>query len=568
MSNALFAADLRLDEYVRDGRRVLRSSVPLPDRWPDILARLQYWAALTPDRLLLTEPSKPQRRAISYGEALQLSSALSTILSKQCGVKVADVIATLAPASIDALVLKLACLQAGLIHVALPPFPFRDGTLNHSNQPFFAMVRPHTIIAPAGHPAIEELGALNLSELVGAARAIRVPKTSALANAPSDFAAIFFTSGSTGERKAVPITRDMISSNQTAIATFWPFVAAQPLVLVDWLPWHHVFGGLDNIFKVIWNGGTMHIDAPPSESSMAATLQLLCAVGPTMHIAVPLGIKLLLNALEDNAEARQAFARNLQAIFFAGAGIDASLWHRLRRFSDACGTFEILSGYGTTEAASTICLSPAPIEQPGELGHPLPGHEIALAETSDGLEIRVRGPNVAPGYLTDAGLVPLSLDEHGFYRTGDSATLRTRRDGQVVFAFDGRLADDFKLASGIKVRTGWLRERLIAQCAPLAEDIVVAGENRESLVALIFPTTAHAGDSGLIEKLSKALDAWNTSNPGSSTTISRFALASVTPDRAQGEVSDKGQIVRSRFLRNHATLFDALYEGDGWPLAR
>jgi feruloyl-CoA synthase len=521
---------------------------------------------VTPDRLLLTEPSKPQRRAISYGEALQLSSALSTILSKQCGVKVADVIATLAPASIDALVLKLACLQAGLIHVALPPFPFRDGTLNHSNQPFFAMVRPHTIIAPAGHPAIEELGALNLSELVGAARAIRVPKTSALANAPSDFAAIFFTSGSTGERKAVPITRDMISSNQTAIATFWPFVAAQPLVLVDWLPWHHVFGGLDNIFKVIWNGGTMHIDLPPSEATMPATLQLITAVKPTMHIAVPLGLKLLLDALKANAEARRAFAHNLQAIFFAGAGIDASLWRCLREFSDACGTFEILSGYGTTEAASTICLSPAPLEQPGELGHPLPGHEVGLVETDGRLELRVRGPNVAPGYLTNAGLVPLSLDEHGFYCTGDAAILRERHDGRAVLAFDGRLADDFKLGSGIKVRTGWLRERLLAQCAPLAKDIIVAGENRENLVALIFPATAYAGDSALVEKLTEALTAWNASNPGSSTAISRFVLANVTPDPAQGEISDKGQIVRSRFLRNHSSLFDALYKGDGWPL--
>jgi feruloyl-CoA synthase len=135
-----------------------------------------------------------------------------------------------------------------------------------------------------------------------------------------------------------------------------------------------------------------------------------------------------------------------------------------------------------------------------------------------------------------------------------------------VLAFDGRLADDFKLGSGIKVRTGWLRERLLAQCAPLAKDIIVAGENRENLVALIFPATAYAGDSALVEKLTEALTAWNASNPGSSTAISRFVLANVTPDPAQGEISDKGQIVRSRFLRNHSSLFDALYKGDGWPL--
>jgi feruloyl-CoA synthase len=292
-------------------------------------------------------------------------------------------------------------------------------------------------------------------------------------------------------------------------------------------------------------------------------MRLVAAVAPTMHIAVPLGIKLLLDVLERDVTAVRAFTRNLQAVFFAGAGIDASLWSRLRRFRDACGSFEILSGYGTTEAASTICLSPAPLEQPGELGHPLPGHEVLLAEAEGRLELRVRGPNVAPGYLTAEGLVPLSLDEGGFYRTGDAALVRRRADGQTVLGFDGRLAEDFKLSSGVKVHTGWLRERLIAHCAPLAEDIVVAGENRDSLVALVLPATSCIADPDLIEKLSRALAAWNESNRGSSTSIARFALAAAAPDRSRGEVSDKGQIVRNRFLRNHAAFFEALHAGEG-----
>jgi feruloyl-CoA synthase len=282
-----------------------------------------------------------------------------------------------------------------------------------------------------------------------------------------------------------------------------------------------------------------------------------------MHIAVPLGIKLLLDALEDNATVARAFTRRLRAIFYAGAGIDPSLWQRLHRFRDACGTFEILSGYGATEAASTICLSPAPIERPGELGHPLPGHDVALVETDGRCEMRVRGPNIAPGYMTEGGLSPLPLDEQGFYRTGDGALLKKRDDGQPVFVFDGRLAEDFKLASGTKVRAHWLRGSLIAHCAPLVDDIIVAGENRKSLVALVFPAAGHRGDGALLERLSNSLAAWNASNASSSTTIARFAVASIAPDRARGEVSDKGEIVRSRFLRNHADLFDDLYGGKG-----
>jgi feruloyl-CoA synthase len=355
----------------------------------------------------------------------------------------------------------------------------------------------------------------------------------------------------------------MIASNQAAIATFWPFLAQRPPILVDWLPWHHVFGGLDNIFKMIWNGGSLHVDSAPSMATLPTTMQLIERTAPTIHIGVPLGIKLLLDRIEGDPVAAKAFTRNLEAIFFAGAGIDSVLWNRLVRFRDAFGAFEIVSGYGATEAASTICLSPAPLEQPGELGHPLPGHEVCLAETDGRLELRVRGPNLAPGYLTTEGLAPLPLDEDGFYRTGDAAVIRTRADGHAVFAFDGRLAEDFKLSNGVKIQAGRLRAGLLAHCAPLVEDIVIADENRDDLAALIFPAAPSAGAPDLPARIGHALAVWNEANRALSTAIARFAIAAAPPDRSRGEVSDKGQIVRSRFLQNHRALFDALYAGEG-----
>jgi feruloyl-CoA synthase len=276
-----------------------------------------------------------------------------------------------------------------------------------------------------------------------------------------------------------------------------------------------------------------------------------------------LGLKLLLDRMEEDKEAALAFTADLKAIFFAGAGIDSVLWNRLKRFRDGYETFEILSGYGATEAASTICLSPAPLESPGELGHPLPGHEICLVEGDGGSELRVRGPNIAPGYLTAEGPRALPLDEAGFYCTGDAAVLRLRNDGAPVFAFDGRLAEDFKLSSGVKVRSGALRTRLLAHCAPLVDDLVVDGENRHALVALFFPAASWVGKEDLVHMLAKAIAAWNEANGGTSTAISHYAIASLPPDRGRGELSDKGQIVRSVYLRNHAGLFAALHEGAG-----
>ena len=559
MSSLVAPGQELIEEQLPDGRRFYRSSTPLPGNLPDIFARLVKWASKQPDRTLLSEPGNGSRRSIGYGEALARARAMRQLLASGYGLCKGDCVATLAPAGIDALVLKLACLSGGFVHAALPPFPFRDGVESDATKPFVDTAKPKLIVAPPGHPAITGMNAVSLGELVQNSAGQAAPGDGEQAS-PDDWAAIFFTSGSTGAPKGVPITRGMISSNQGAIAAMWPFAVETPPVLVDWLPWHHVFGGLDNIFKVIWNGGAMHVDAAPSPSTLEASVRIMAEVSPTMHIAVPLGLKLLLDRLENDEGAARAFTRKLRAIFFAGAGIDAELWGRLATFRDNHGDFQILSGYGATEAASTITLSPAPLERPGELGHPLPGHRIALVDVDGRSELRVSGPNIAPCYLIEGRRVELPMDELGFYRTGDAAVIRSRSDGIPVFGFDGRLAEDFKLSSGIKVRTGPLRAGLMAQCAPLADDIVISGENRDRLVALVF---ASAAGKARADEIGARIAAWNAANPSGSTTIARFGLAMAPADRSKGELSDKGQIVQSRYLRNNAGLFEALQAGGG-----
>lgn len=551
-----------VEALLPDGSRVYRSSVPLPTGLPDIFGRLREWTSRAPDRMLLSEPGTEGRRSLTYGEALFRARAVRDRLASKHGLRKGDCVATLAPASIDSLVLKLACLAGGFVHSALPPFPFRDGGKNPATEPFLAAAAPKLVVAPQGHPAIERLGAVSLAALADVPSDPGDPGDEPAS--PDDWAAIFFTSGSTGAPKGVPITRGMISSNQGAIAAMWPFLAETPPVLVDWLPWHHVFGGLDNIFKIIWNGGTMHVDVAPGPTTIEASVELMAEVSPTLHVAVPLGLRLLLDRLEGDVEATRKAAGGLKAVFFAGAGIDAELWQRLTAFRDAHGGFEILSGYGATEAASTICLSPAPLERPGELGHPLPGHEIALVEADGRTELRVRGPNVAPCYLIEGRRSELPMDEYGFYRTGDAAVLRKRSDGVPVFAFDGRLAEDFKLSSGVKVRTGPLRAGILAQCAPLADDVVISGENRDEIVALFFPAASSREDPAIVAQLAARLGTWNTANGSSSTRIARFDIATSPADRTKGELSDKGQIVRSRYLRNHVPLFEALQAGGGY----
>ena len=562
----LFADGLALIERAGgpDGG-VFASTATLPYRRPDILGRFHAWVSAQPDRVLLTEPTPSGRRSITYAEADAGSAALHGLLVERHGLRHGDRLGSLLPAGIDGLVLKLACLRGGLVHVALPPFPFRDGARNEANAWLLEVSRPSLLLAPGDHPAIPGLAAEPPPALSPGARR-GVPETEP--HDPADWAAIFFTSGSTGRPKGVPIMRGMISSCQAAYAVMWPFLAATPPVLVDWLPWHHVFGGLDNVFKIVWNGGTLHVDALPGPVTMGESVRLLAEAGPTMHIAVPRGLKALLDRLETDPAAAAGFTRRLQAIFFAGAGIEEALWRRLLAFRDRHATFEILSGYGATEAGSTICLSPGPLERPGELGVPLAGHEVRLVQGDGASELRVRGPNVAPGYLTEAGLAPLPLDEHGFYRTGDAAVLRRRADGRLVLAFDGRLAEDFKLSSGVKVRVGIVRAGLLATFGELADDVVIAGEDREQLVALVFPAAGAPTGDALLTGLAAGIDAWNRANPASSTAIHRFAVAAEPPDRSLGEVSDKGQVVQRVYRRNHADRFERLLLGEGAPPGR
>lgn len=546
-----------------DGAVLLSCSVPLRGQETDIAARLRHWAEIAPARVLLSAPGAGGREGITYAAALREARALHAALAA-AGLRPGARIATLLPAGPEALRLRLACLLGNFVHVTLPPHPFRDlaacppGVEEAAR--LWRVVRPDLLILPEGHPAIGRGVARGLADLPPG------PPVADRDGAPGDWTAIFFTAGSTGAAKGVPITRGMISSCQAACVAIWPFLAERPPVLIDWMPWNHVFGGLDNLFKIIWNGGSLHLVPPPSAAgSHEGMIGLMEAVRPTLLIGVPLALKLLLDAHEADPARVARGCAELGEIFFAGAAMEPALWTRLQEFrrrmaAEQGRRIRLLSGYGATEAASTMCLVPGDVAAPGYLGWPLPGHEIALVETEGRSELRFRGPNLAPCYLGEEGPFPLPLDAEGFYRTGDAGVLEEDAAGRPMLRFDGRLAEDFKLSSGIKVRAGMLRSGLLRHLGAEIQDIVLGGEGRDALVALVFPAP-QAARAGLEERLAEAFAAWNRGNPGSSTVIGRFAMAAFPPSAEAGEISAKGQLVQSRILRNHAALFADLAEG-------
>jgi len=297
-------------------------------------------------------------------------------------------------------------------------------------------------------------------------------------------------------------------------------------------------------------------------------------VRPTIHINVPYGIDLLLDNLDHSPGTRAALFDRLDLIFFAGAGMSDDTWQRLRavvaRGPHGKGTPPlVVSGYGATEAASTMCLGYEPASITSEIGLPLPGHEIRLVPIDDAAaEIRFKGPNVAPGYVGPTGLTPLDLDEQGFLRTGDLGRARDAGKPEIGLCFDGRIAEDFKLTTGTRVKVGALRHALLAACAPHLQDVAIAGSGRDRIAVILFPTQAAVASLASDTLRARMLDALfhhNRAQPGSSTSVYRALVSDSPPDRDAGEITDKGHLAQSRCLKNRAAQVVRLYADPTTP---
>jgi len=581
-----------------DGSTLLRSTEPLGPYPQRLTERLEHWADEAPDRICVARRGAGgDWRRVSYAQMRHNVEALAQSLL-DAGLSAERPLLILSENDPEHFALSLAAMWAGVPSVPISPaysLISQDfGKLRH----IVATVTPGMVFASG--PAYAKAIAATIDPAVpvvlttGDLNDRRIRRFGALLDAtpgaalraahaavsPQTVAKLLFTSGSTRLPKAVTTTQHMLCANQQTMQQSLPFLTEAPPVMVDWLPWNHVFGGSHNVGIALYNGGTLYIDdGKPTAAGIGETLRNLREISPTIYFNVPKGFEEIAAAMQDDEPLRRSLFTNLRAFFYSGAGLSPHVWDQLEQLSERTvgERIPIMTGLGMTEAAPACTFAVKPGIQAGHVGLPGPGVDVKLVPIGGKLEMRVRGPNVMPGYWRDPAQTAEAFDDEGFYCTGDAVRFVDTADPQRGLAFDGRIAEDFKLSTGTFVSVGPLRARLIAAGAPCVQDVVMTGLNRSEVGALFFPrldeccklaglpavapasqVLAHPAVRAFFQRLID--QAWREGS-GSANRVARAQVLEVPASIDKGEITDKGSINQRAVLTHRAVLVEALYDG-------
>jgi feruloyl-CoA synthase len=545
---------------------------------------LEQWAQKTPDAPFLSErDASGAWRRLNYAQVREQAGRIAQALLDM-HLPAGKPVVVLSDNSVDHALLALACQHIGRPLCTVSSAYCRltkdtgkmRGILDTLDPALVYAIEPG-VYGPAirawggGAPVVFSDHATQFDGAVGFSQLLDAHETSAVQRAfeairPDDTAKLLLTSGSTGTPKVAINTHRMLTANQQQMVQVWPFLRQHPLHLLEWLPWSHTFGANHNFNMVLAHGGSLAIDdGRPAPGLIDKTVRNLRDVKPNFYFNVPRGFDMLLPHLEnDEAFARDFFER-LEGVFYAGAALPQSSWERIeavaRRVRERPLWFT--SSWGATETAPANTSVHWRIDRAGCIGAPLPGVELKFVPNGGKLEMRVKGPNVFPGYRGAPELTAKAFDDEGYYLIGDAGRLVDDARPQLGVAFDGRVAEDFKLTSGTWVSVGTLRLRAISALNPLAADVVVTGHDREEIGLLVFPSPQAASMSAeqKAATLRDGLAAMRAGGGGSSQVPTRALLLVEPPSADAGEITDKGYLNQRRVLERRAADVAALYAG-------
>ena len=567
-----------------DGAILLRSPHALAAYPERITQRLEHWAREAPQRPFVAErDAQDGWHSLSYAETRERVRSLAQALLDR-GLSVERPLAILSENGIEHLLLTLAAMHVGIACAPISPAYSLLSTDYAKLRAIFGLVTPGLVFAadaerfaraiaavvPPDVDVVSARGALagraaTSFDALQETRPTAAVERAHAAVGPDTIAKFLFTSGSTGQPKAVINTQRMLCSNQQMLAQALPSLAAAPPVLVDWLPWHHTAGGNHNVGIALYHGGTLYIDdGRPLPGLIEKTVRNLREVGPTIYFNVPRGYEALLPYLRGDEALRRSFFSRLGLMQYAAAVLPQPVWQAYDALAlDTCGERVLwITGYGATETAPFAMSTNRGARRAGTVGLPVDGLEMKLAPVNGKLEARFRGDCVTPGYWRQPELTRAAFDDEGYYRTGDGMRFCDPQDPAQGLEFDGRLTEDFKLTTGTWVSVGPLRARFNAAGAPYVQDSVITGHDRDAVGVLVFPNAAACKDlapEALRAHVRDVLARLASESTGSSNRITCALLLDEPPSLDAGEITDKGSINQRAVLARRAALVEALY---------
>jgi feruloyl-CoA synthase len=580
-----------------DGVIVMQSRIPLQEYGPHIPASLAEWAREAPRRTWLAQRAGPERqwRRISYGEAKRNVDALTQGL---LDLGLNGPVAILSGNSIEHALMTMAAMQARLPAAPVSP-AYSLVSQDHLKLKYlFELIRPAAIMVQDG-PAFEKaLRALPLDGVAVvhvarpcdgidsiafadlAATPVTADVEASIAKiAPDTIGKLLFTSGSTGMPKAVINTQRMMCSNAAMMMQVRPRAADAPVqTVLDWMPWNHTMGGNALFNPLLIDGGTLYIDdGRPMPGQFDETIRNLREISPTYYANVPVGYAALASAMEKDDALCRNFFKDLRLMGYGGARLPDDLYDRMQALAVRATGERIVfyTGWGSTETGPTSTGTYWNTERVGLIGLPFPGVTLKMVPVGGKYELRLRGVNVTPGYLSQPELTKAAFDEEGFYRIGDAGVFVDPDDPVQGIIFAGRVVEDFKLTTGTFVHVGSLRTDAIAAATPVIQDALVTGQDRCSIGLLAWPNL-HAcrqlvgnpdasfeevvKHPAVIACLKRGIEVHNKEcSHASSRRIARAMLMVEPPSIDGHELTDKGYINQRAGLERRAALVERLY---------
>lgn len=416
----------------------------------------------------------------SYGDVDDRSAALAGALSAS-GVAVGDRVVAQVDKSADGIALYLACLRLGVVFV-----PLNTAYTPHEVASFVDDARPALFVGRPGAPspvgvATTTLGTAGDGTLAELADRVE-PRHDTAPRAPDDWAAMLYTSGTTGRSKGAMLSCGNLVSNARALVRAWRFAPED--VLLHVLPVFHVHGLFVALHCALSVGATVRLHARFDVDEVVADLR---------RSTVLMGVPTQYHRLLDHPGLDVDACAGMRLFTSGSAPLPA---HEHDAFAARTG-HRIVERYGLTE---TMILTSNPYDGDrvaGTVGFALDGIGLRVADGAGTPvapgelgTVEVRGPNVFLGYWGMPEATAASTRPDGWFVTGDVGALD--EEGRLTLA--GR-ASDLIISGGYNVYPKEVE--LAVDQAPGVEESAVIGlpdpDLGEVVVAVVVPRAAAVG---------------------------------------------------------------------------